>query len=153
MKVKLLPPLVLIVALGVGASVVARARDAAPPQPVYTATVVARGLQHNHTVWTGRTVLVQGDLHVTGGATPVSMPLVVLTTPSPPHVAIGPFDLTPFLQRLDKQGTQGQGDGLLLTQAQGSHQRLDFSHTRTYRLRLSLTRVGVYRNVPSGEIV
>jgi len=151
MKLKLLVLAVLIVALGVGASVMARARDAAvQPQPVYTVATVSRGLQHNLALWTGRTVLVQGDLHITGGATPISMPLVVMTAP-PPHVSIGPVDLTQFLQRLGGQGTQDKG--LLLTQAQGSHQRLDFAHTGTYRLRLSFTRVGAYHNVPSGEIV
>ncbi len=155
MKVKFSPliPIVFIVALGVGASVTAHARDATQPPQVYTATAVVHGLQHNPGAWAGRTVLVRGDLHLAGGVTPISMPLVVMTAPPLPHVSIGPFDLTRFLQELDKRGTQGQDDGLLLTQAQGSHQRLDFAHTRTYRLRLSFTRVGTYRHVPSGEIV
>lgn len=146
-----IPPLliVLIVLVALGAATLLPLGRVPRGDTIYSASVAAADLARNPRDWAGRTVLVHGDLHLTGGVTPAAMPLVLLTSRPTPRIAVGSIDLA----RLLMPGHPGvQATGLLLTQRPSSRQHLDFRRTATYRLRLVIDNVQGHA-IPGGEVL
>lgn len=151
MKVRILCLVALVVLLGVAASSVLLHRAAVGSDAIYTVATAEAHLIHDPQAWTGRTVLIRGEVQLIPGSTPISPPGAILVDPAPRHIAVGLVDLT-SLFHLSRSGGRPAPAALLLTQASTSHQRIDMQGAATYRVQLGMATWNG-RRVPRGQLV